>query len=131
MVTLNGEHTMTKPGSYQLETTRDTATLYLFRSLERADVPALTTLCAGLPRDIRTLRVDMQTVAWLEGDGMETLRALLRHWRASRRGEFRLSFRSANLSATYTQGTPPAMSLDLRRTGDAGTYSESMTAAFL
>ncbi len=131
MLTFNGEHTMTTSGSYQLETTGDSATLYVFRSLERGDVPLLSTLCAGLPQGVRTLRVDMHTVAWLEGDGMDTLRALLRHWRASRRGEFRLSFRTANMLATYTNGRPRAVSIDHHRPGDAGTHSESMTAAFL
>jgi hypothetical protein len=122
---------MTRPRSFQLETTGDSATLYVFRPLGRDDASSVARLCAGLPQSVRTLRVDMRDVAWLESDGMEAMRVLLRHWRSSRRGEFRLAFRSANLLATCTGATPPAPQYAPAWTPALDGYSPSMTAAYL
>lgn len=91
---------MTNGLHYQLELTGDTATLYLSGALGTADVARLCHECASLPASIRTLRIDLNAISRVGADTMDATRSLLRHWRASRRGQFRLSFSAPNLFAT-------------------------------
>lgn len=93
---------MTNGVHYQLELTGDTATLYLSGALGTADVARLCHECASLPASIRTLRIDLNALNCVEADTMDATRSLLRNWRASRRGNFRLSFSAPHLFATLS-----------------------------
>ena len=86
----------------QLELSGETATLYLSGALGPSDVARLCQECASLPASIRTLRIDLNALSRLGADTMDATRSLLRHWRASRRGQFRLSFSAPNLFATLS-----------------------------
>jgi len=86
----------------QIELTGETATLYLSGALGPADVERLCEECASLPASIRTLRIDLNALDRVGADSMDATRSLLRHWRASRRGQFRLSFSAPNLIATLS-----------------------------
>lgn len=113
----------------QLELSGETATLYLSGALGPADVARLCRECASLPASIRTLRIDLNALGRVGADTMDATRSLLRHWRASRRGEFRLSFSAPNMSATLSGD-------DDRRTRVTDTMSlpratDAMTARYL
>jgi hypothetical protein len=76
---------------YRLEVSGTTATLYPAGTLSADDAPVLCDACAALPISVRTLRLDFRPIGSMSADAIAVVRALLRHWRASRRGEFRLS----------------------------------------
>ena len=76
---------------YQLELAGATATLYLAGKLSHEDGQTLCEVCGGLPASVRTLRLDLHAIGAMSADATATVRALLQHWRAQRRGEFRLS----------------------------------------
>lgn len=95
---------MTHAMHYQLEQTNQAATLYVAGSLARHDAPALLALCNSLPTTVSILRVDLRAVGSLSADAIDVIRRLLRHWAASRRGEFRLS--TSHLVATYRPAEP-------------------------
>ena len=113
----------------QLELSGETATLYLSGALGPADVARLCHECASLPTSIRTLRIDLNALSRVGADTMDATRSLLRHWRASRRGQFRLSFSAPNLFATLSGdddgATRVSDAMSLPRATDA------MTASYL
>jgi ABC-type transporter Mla MlaB component len=116
---------------HQLETSGESATLYLSGSLTSADAQSLCDLCAALPPRVHTLRLDMHGVSRLDADAMCTVRAVLRHWRSARGGDFRLSFSTKHMIATLAEGNlalPRRIAPWLPQGGGA---SEAMTAAFL
>jgi ABC-type transporter Mla MlaB component len=95
---------------HQLETSGFTATLYICGALRLDGVEKLCDACDALPLHVRTLRLDLHGVKHLQTEAMDAIRALLRHWRAMRGGNCRLSFSTANIVATYSEGgcTTPA-----------------------
>lgn len=95
---------MTHHMRYQFELTSESATLYLAGGIARHDAPALMALCDALPRTVRTLRLDLRAIGAVSAEALEVVRRLLRHWGASRRGEFRLS--TSHLVATYQPAEP-------------------------
>ena len=117
---------MTRDKHYQLEQTSESATLYITGGLAQRDVPALLALCDSLPTTVRTLRLDLRPLGSLSAEATAVIRRLLRHWGASRRGEFRLS--TSHLLATYGPArpgeAPPMPVLAWEPTNDAlaGTY---------
>ena len=95
---------MTHALHYQLEQTKESATLYLAGGLAHADAPALLALCDALPRTVSVLRLDLRAIGSLSAEAIGVIRRLLRHWGANRRGEFRLS--TSHLMATYSPAEP-------------------------
>lgn len=89
---------------HEIEVADDSATLYLTGALCTADAFALARACADLPARVHTLRLDLHGITQVEEDGMGAIRAVLRYWRESRGGSFRLSLASDRIVATYGEG---------------------------
>ncbi len=117
---------MTHAMHYQIEQTSEAATVYVAGDLSQHDAPALLALCSSLPTTVSILRLDLRAVGQLSADTIDVIRRLLRHWSASRGGEFRLS--TSHLLATYRPAEPreiaPIHGLAWRSTNEAlaGTY---------
>ena len=99
---------------HEIEVAEDSATLYLGGALKANDVHALIGMCDNLPLRVRTLRLDMHGVTSQEDDAMSAVRGVLRYWRESRGGSFRLSLASERLVATYGEGSFAHAALSLR-----------------
>ena len=90
---------------HAVEVADDAATMYLSGSLNAGDAFALNRACSELPGRVRTLRLDLHGVETMNGDAMDAVRAVLRYWRESRGGSFRLSLASEHIVATYAEGS--------------------------
>jgi ABC-type transporter Mla MlaB component len=101
--TSTGLDFMTTRLAHALEVSDASATLYLSGTLSGADAFQLRGVCRDIPGHVRTLRLDMKAVTRLEEGAMDTVRALIRYWRESRQGGFRLSFASEQLVATMVE----------------------------
>ncbi len=88
-----------------LEAADESATLYLTGKLAASDAFALSRQCSELPARVKTLRLDLHGVADVGDDAMNAIRGVLRFWRESRGGSFRLSLASQYMIATYAEGT--------------------------
>jgi hypothetical protein len=76
---------------YQLELAGGTATLYVAGRLDSQSISTLLEVCRLLPAHVRTLRLDLNAIGTMSAEATGAVRLLLRHWRESRHGEFRLS----------------------------------------
>ena len=85
---------------HSLEISEHSATLYLAGTLAGADAFRLRRVCRDIPESVGTLRLDLHAVTSLDDGAMHAIRALVRYWRESRAGGFRLSFASEHLVAT-------------------------------
>jgi hypothetical protein len=99
---------------HEIEVADDCATLYLSGTLRAVDHGALTTACAILPSHVATLRLDLHGVDEVDDEAIVAVRAVLRYWRESRGGSFRLSLASERLVATYAEGGYTKGTLGLR-----------------
>ncbi|MEO8334626.1 MAG: hypothetical protein ABI664_06630 [bacterium] len=88
----------------EIEVADDSATLYLSGELCAEDAFALSGACSELPARVNTLRLDLHGVTHMREDAMGAIRAVLRYWRESRGGSFRLSLASERIVATYGEG---------------------------
>lgn len=117
---------MRQAKQYQLEQTSESATLYVTGGLAQHDAPALFALCDSLPASVNVLRLDLRAVGQLSADAIDVIRRLLRHWGATRHGEFRLS--TSHLMATYRPAPPqepaplPILTWGSSNDALAGTY---------
>ena len=98
----------------EIEVADDCATLYLTGALRASDHAALTTACNRLPAHVGTLRLDLHGVDDVDDDALVAIRGVLRHWRESRGGSFRLSLASERIVATYAEGRFAEGTLGLR-----------------
>jgi ABC-type transporter Mla MlaB component len=89
--------------NYQLELAGDTATLYLLGGLGYQHVASLFAACATIPSHIRTLRLDLHGIGQMSAEATGAVRLLLRHWRETRHGEFRLS--TSHMLATLSDAS--------------------------
>lgn len=89
---------------HEIEVADDCATLYLFGALRAGDHALLATACDALPAQVRTLRLDLHGIDDIDDAALVAVRAVLRYWRASRGGSFRLSLASERIVATYAEG---------------------------
>lgn len=87
-----------------VEVAEDSATLYLSGTLVPEDEAMLRRVCAALPEAVTTLRLDLHGVSGLSGPAMDALRGVLKFWRESRGGSFRLTFATERIVATYSEG---------------------------
>lgn len=92
---------MTTALQHSLEVSDGSATLYLAGTIAGADAFRLRGVCRDIPERVTTLRLDLHAVTKLDDGAMDTIRSLVRYWRESRGGGFRLSFASEHLVATY------------------------------
>jgi len=95
---------MTTRLAHALEVSDGAATLYLAGTLTRGDAFPLRGICQDIPEHVRTLRLDLSAIGSLEEGAMDTVRSLIRYWRDSRRGGFRVSFASEHVMATLVHG---------------------------
>ena len=99
---------------HEIEVAHDSATLYLSGALCAGDAITLEQLCGDLPQRVSTLRLDLHGVDEMTDDAMCAIRGVLRYWRKSRGGSFRLSLASERIVATYGEGSFANLSLGLR-----------------
>jgi ABC-type transporter Mla MlaB component len=85
---------------HSLEISARSATLYLAGTLTGSDAFPIRRICREIPAQVSTLRLDLHGVTRLDDGAMDTIRSLVRFWRETRRGGFRLSFASEHLVAT-------------------------------
>ena len=106
---------MKKALTYELEVADDCATLYLMGVLEDAHAFTLNRICRELPKAVTTLRLDLHGVSSIREETMQIIRSVLRFWRESRGGSFRLSIASEHIVATYAEGTFANAAMSLRK----------------
>ena len=92
---------MTTTLQHSLEIGAAAATLYLAGTIRGSDAFALRRVCREIPDRVVTLRLDLHAVTRLDDGATETIRSLVRYWRDTRGGGFRLSLASQHLVATY------------------------------
>ena len=95
---------MTTTLQHSLEVGAGSATLYLAGTLSGSDAFALRRVCREIPQLVFTLRVDLHGVTCLDQGATEAIRSLVRYWRDTRGGGFRLSLASPHLVATCVDG---------------------------
>jgi hypothetical protein len=88
---------------HALEVSDGSATLYLSGVLAPSDAFALRGVCIAIPEGVRTLRLDLHAISRLEEGAMDSVRAIVRYWRETRQGSFRLSLSSPNVVATISE----------------------------
>jgi ABC-type transporter Mla MlaB component len=94
---------------HSLEVSEGSATLYLAGTLAGSDAFPLRGVCREIPQRVSTLRLDLHAVTLMDEGAMDTIRSLVRYWRETRGGGFRLSFASEHLVATYVDtGASPS-----------------------
>ena len=123
---------MTGALHHEIEVADDSATLYLHGVLSAGDADVLNGACHCLPERVRTLRLDLHGLTRLEDDAMAAVRAVLRFWRASRGGSFRLSLASERIVATYGEGSFASTAPSLRNApAHVVEATPAMTAMYL
>lgn len=119
---------MTTGLKHSLEVSDGSATLYLAGTIAGADAFPLRRVCRDIPERVSTLRVDLHAVTKLDDGAMDTIRSLVRYWRESRGGVFRLSFASENLVATCVETGASASDRMIDRIGER---NAALTGMFL
>jgi ABC-type transporter Mla MlaB component len=99
---------------HEVEIADESATLYLSGTLSAHDAFTLSRVCGDIPKRVRTLRLDLHGITCMEDDAMTAVRGVLRYWRESRGGSFRLSLASERIVATYGEGTFASAAAGLR-----------------
>ena len=108
---------MTTALQYSLEIGAGSATLYLAGTIAGPDAFALRAVCREIPERVTTLRLDLHAVTRFDEGAMDTIRSLVRYWRETRAGGFRLSFASEHLVATYVDAGASASDRVVDRIG--------------
>ena len=101
---------------HEIEVAEDSATLYLSGTLRATDAAGLARACGDLPTRVTTLRLDLHGVSVMADDATNAIRSVLRYWRESRGGSFRLSLASERIVATYGEGSFADSTMGLRNT---------------
>jgi hypothetical protein len=119
---------MTTGLQHSLEVSDVSATLYLGGTIAGADAFMLRGVCRDIPERVRTLRLDLHAVTKLDDGAMNTIRSLVRYWRETRGGGFRLSFASEHLVATYVDRGASGAAHEVDRIGER---KAALTGMFL
>ena len=82
-----------------VELNDETATLVLSGTISHSDVSSMRSACRAIPPRIRTLRLNLGDVERLDAQVMDAVRGVVRDWRASREGDFRLDLTTPHLVA--------------------------------
>ena len=82
-----------------VELSDETATLVLSGTISLSDVSSMRRACRAIPARIRTLRLNLGDVDGLDAQVMDAVRGVVRDWRASREGDFRLDLTTPHLVA--------------------------------
>ena len=99
---------------HEIEVAEDSATLYLSGTLRATDAAGLARACGDLPTRVTTLRLDLHGVSVMADDATNAIHSVLRYWRESRGGSFRLSLASERIVATYGEGSFADSTMGLR-----------------
>lgn len=119
---------MTTALRHSLEVSNGSATLYLAGTIAGSDAFPLRRVCREIPAHVTTLRLDLHAVTEFAPGAMDAVRSLVRYWRDTRRGGFRLSFASEHLVATYVDAGASASERVLDR---LGARKAALTGMFL
>ena len=77
----------------------ETATLVLSGTVSLSDVSSMRLACREIPTRVRTLQLNLGEVEALDAQVMDAVRGVVRDWRASREGNFRLELTTPHLVA--------------------------------
>ena len=84
----------------------ETATLVLSGTVSRSDVNSMRLACREIPARIRTLRLKLGDAQAMDAQVMDAVRGVVRDWRASREGDFRLDLTTPHLVARMEERRP-------------------------
>jgi hypothetical protein len=82
-----------------VEVNGETATFVLSGTVSPGDVSSMRLACKAIPARIRTLRLNLGDVDGLDAQVMDAVRGVVRDFRASREGDFRLDLTTPHLVA--------------------------------
>jgi hypothetical protein len=82
-----------------MEVSDETATYVLSGTVSPSDVRSMRLACRAVPARVRTLRLNLGDVDGLDAQVMDAVRGVVRDWRASRGGDFRLDLTTPHLVA--------------------------------
>ena len=82
-----------------VEVNGETATFVLSGTVSPSDVSSMRLACKAIPARIRTLRLNLGDVDGLDAQVMDAVRGVVRDFRASREGDFRLDLTTPHLVA--------------------------------
>jgi hypothetical protein len=82
-----------------VEVSGETATFVLSGTVSPSDVTSIRLACQAIPPRVRTLRLNLGDVDGMDTHVMDAVRGVVRDWRASREGDFRLDLTTPHLVA--------------------------------
>ncbi len=89
-----------------VEVSGETATFVLSGTVSPSDVSSMRLACRAIPARVRTLRLNLGDVDGLDAQVMDAVRGVVRDWRASRGGDFRLDLTTPHLVARMEERRP-------------------------
>jgi hypothetical protein len=89
-----------------VEVSDETATFVLSGTVSLSDVTSMRLACRAIPARVRTLRLHLGAVDGLDAHVMDAVRGVVRDWRASREGDFRLDLTTPHLVARMVERSP-------------------------
>jgi len=82
-----------------VEVSGETATFVLSGTVSPSDVSSMRLACQAIPSRVRTLRLNLGDVHGMDSHVTDAVRGVVRDWRASREGDFRLDLTTPHLVA--------------------------------
>ena len=82
-----------------VEVNGETATFVLSGTVSASDVSSMRLACQAIPARVRTLRLNLGDVHGMDSHVTDAVRGVVRDWRASREGDFRLDLTTPHLVA--------------------------------
>lgn len=86
-----------------VEVSGETATYVLSGAVSPSDVTSMRLACRAIPTRVRTLRLNLGDVDGMDAQVMDAVRGVVRDWRASREGDFRLDLTTPHLVARMVE----------------------------
>ena len=86
-----------------IEVSDETATFVLSGTVSPSDVTSMRLACRAIPARVRTLRLHLGDVDGMDAQVMDAVRGVVRDWRASREGDFRLDLTTPHLVARMVE----------------------------
>ena len=86
-----------------IEVSDETATFVLSGTVSPSDVTSMRLACQAIPARVRTLRLYVGDVDGMDAQVMDAVRGVVRDWRASRDGDFRLDLTTPHLVARMVE----------------------------
>src|SRR3954447_704595 len=88
-----------RDGDRMVKGSGETATFVLSGTVSPSDVSSMRRACRAIPARVRTLQLNLGDVDGLDAQVMDGVRSVVRDWRASRGGDFRLDLTTPHLVA--------------------------------